>query len=538
MRFFAQAKTEKQKRLFEKGKGDYDVLAWRERGSQMKRICLTILFLFAVTLHAEEETHHINFSDVPAIEFIRFVSKISEANFIYDHCELGFNISLSSGKPMTSNEVVDALIEMLRMHGFAVSEEENYFVVHRYSDEDLKNGVHLQPRVKPPLGGLIAEEIFNTPSKQFEFATYKLRYHKGDEIEGALKKIATDMSQRKTKPSELIEAIQTIQWVQATNSFFFSGSKNTVEHIDRLIQTLDVPRKQVFIEVLVVETDARNTNEFGLEWTGGGKFKDKIAFGSGNFSGKENGFADVASTVNSGSPLKGLSQIPIGRCFDLGIIGDIIRHKGKIFLTLGSLVSALEHDRDSTIILNQKIIAQDNKNSRIFVGDNLPFTGSIVSTVGASQQTTANVKYLDVGVALSVTPIVGNDDDNLITLDIDQQITEAIDDPISSSSEVEGIRTTKANMTTLAHVPDNHFLALSGMGRKAKSIQRIGIPCLGGLPVIGGAFSKNKRMSQERNVLIFVRPHIISKYEEWEKWTQAQEGYCKVPKEVCYPEEA
>ena len=109
---------------------------------------------------------------------------------------------------------------------------------------------------------------------------------------------------------------------------------------------------------------------------------------------------------------------------------------------------------------------------------------------------------------------------------------------MTSSSEVEGIRTTKANMTTLAHVPDNHFLALSGMGRKARSVQRMGIPCLGGLPVVGAAFSKNKRMSQKRNVLIFVRPHIINKYEEWEKLTQAEEGYCKVPEEVRCPEEA
>jgi len=502
----------------------------------MKQIWLALLLTFTVSLKGETQTHHINFSDVPAIEFIRYVSKISQANFIYDHHELGFNISLSSGNPMTSEEVVDALIQMLRMHGFAVSEEGNYFAIHRYSKEDIKNGVHLQPRSKLPIGQLLAGDLPNLSPEKLEFATYKLRYHQGSEIEGALKKIATDMSNRKNKPEELIEAIQTIQWVQATNSFFFSGGKETVESLDKLIRTLDVPRKQVFIEVLVVETDAKNTNEFGLEWVGGGKFKDKIAFGGGNFGGKKSGFADVTKGVNAGAPLEGLSQIPLGRGFDLGIIGDIILHKGKTFLTLGSLVSALESDGNSTIILNQKIITQDNKNSKIFVGDNLPFTGSIVSTVGASQQTTANIEYRDVGVALSITPMLG--EDNVITLDIDQQITEAIDDPMTSTTEVEGIRTTKANMSTLAHVPDNHFLALSGMGRNAKSIQRMGIPCLGGLPVVGAAFSKNKRMSHKRNVLIFVRPHIINKYEEWEKITEAQEGYCKVPEEIRCADEA
>ena len=128
-------------------------------------------------------------------------------------------------------------------------------------------------------------------------------------------------------------------------------------------------------------------------------------------------------------------------------------------------------------------------------------------------------------------------EDGLITLDIDQQITEAIGDPMTSTSEVEGIRTTKANMSTLAHVPDNHFLVLSGMGRKARSIQRMGIPCLGGLPVLGAAFSKNKRMTEKRNVLIFVRPHIINEFDEWKKITEAQEGYCKAPQEIRCPDE-
>lgn len=493
--------------------------------STMVKYIWLLLLLFAPSLRAEAGKHQINFTDVPAIEFIRFVSKISEVNFIYDHRELGFNISLSAGKPMSSRQVVDALIQMLRMHGFAVSEEGSYYAIHRYSSEELKNGVHLTPKESLPLDRLIAGGIPGISKDALEFATYKLRYHQGSEIEGALKKIASDMSARANKPVELIEAIQTIQWVQATNSFFFSGSRETVDSLDRLIKTLDVPRKQVFIEVLVVETDAKNTTEFGLQWLGGGKFKDKIAFGSGLSASKHSSFIQSVQQAGGQAPLAGLSQIPLGKGFDLGIIGDVILHKGKTFLTLGSLVSALETDGDSTIVLNQKIITQDNKNSKIFVGDNLPFTGSIVSTVGASQQTTANIEYRDIGVALSITPMLGEDD--VITLDIDQQITEAIDDPMTSATEVEGIRTTKANMSTLAHVPDNHFLALSGMGRSAKSIQRMGIPCLGGLPVLGAAFSRNKRMREKRNVLIFVRPHIVNSFDDWEKLTKAQEGYCR-----------
>ena len=215
------------------------------------------------------------------------------------------------------------------------------------------------------------------------------------------------------------------------------------------------------------------------------------------------------------------ARFRLGNGFDLGVIGDIIRHKGKSYLTLGSLVSALQMDGDSTIVLNQKIITQDNKNSTIFVGDNIPFTGSVIQTIGQTQQTAANIEYRDIGVNLSITPMLGEGD--VITLDINEEITESMGDLHNSSSAVNGIRTTKANMVTHVHIPDKHFLVLSGMARNAKSHHKSGIPCLGGLPVIGAAFSKTKERDEKRNIIIFVRPHIIHSFEDYRKLSQSQD---------------
>ena len=207
----------------------------------------------------------------------------------------------------------------------------------------------------------------------------------------------------------------------------------------------------------------------------------------------------------------------------MGVIGDIIFHRGKSFLSLGSLVSALQADGNTSIVLNQKIITQDNKNSTIFVGDNIPFTGSIVQTTGSGQQTTANVEYRDIGVNLSITPRLGEDD--IITLDLNEEITEAISTGghSVSSSQVSGIQTTKTNMMTHVHVPDRHFLVLSGMIRNAKSHHKAGLPCLGGIPGLGALFSKTRDHDEKRNIIIFVRPHIIRSFEDYKKITEKQE---------------
>ena len=128
-----------------------------------------------------------------------------------------------------------------------------------------------------------------------------------------------------------------------------------------------------------------------------------------------------------------------------------------------------------------------------------------MQTIGASQQTTANIEYRDIGVSLSITPTLG--EENVITLDIKQEITEAHGDfdTVIPITDVSGIRTTKTDMSTQVHVPDCHFLILTGMVRNHKTHHKAGIPCLGGLPVMGAAFSKTKKRDDKKNVIVYVR---------------------------------
>lgn len=467
----------------------------------------------------EQGSHCINFNNVPIGEFIRFVSKISKVNFIFNDTDLKFNVTLSTGKNLTTEEVVKGLIQMLRVHGFGVMEENNTYVIHKCG-EDAASVTACEKLQDLPQEAIKAQQA----NDRYAFSVYKLQYHQGAEIQEAIKKIASDLKSHPDTPQKVISAIDSLQWVKTTNSLLFSGDEEAIASVRALISSLDVPLRQVFIEVLVIETDVRKSMEFGLQWAAGGKILDKIGFGMGGFSANDgNAFAHSMKGISATNTPTGINQIPIGSGFDMGVIGDIIMHKGKSYLTLGSLVSALQIDGESTIVLNQKIITQDNKNSTIFVGDNIPFTGSVIQTVGQSQQTTANIEYRDIGVNLSITPMLGDGD--IITLDIDEEITESVTNLNAppSASAVNGIRTTKTNMVTHVHVPDRHFLVLSGMIRNAKANHKSGLPCLGSLPYIGALFSQTKQQDEKRNVIIFVRPHIIHSVEDFKKVTEQQE---------------
>ncbi len=379
------------------------------------------------------------------------------------------------------------------------------------------------------------------------FLIYKLQYHQGTEILAALKQIATDLTPGTAVGNQnLLNAINSLQWIRVTNSLLASGESDTLSKLRDLVQNLDVPLKQVFIEVLVIETELTNTQNFGLQWGGKMQYLSKFAAGTGNFPlNSANSFNSSTTSGTSGTtstfqgPPNGLSgppptaaSIPFVNGFDLGVIGDIIMHKGQSFITLGSLVNALQTDTDSTVILNPKIITQDNQTSTIFVGTNIPFIGSLVTTNSQILSSSSNIEYRDIGFNLTVTPTIGNSD--VVTLDISNDISEVINQPsigqtnvTGTTTQITGITSSHTAMSTKVHVPDKHFVVLSGMITDSKARFKSGIPCLGGLPVIGAAFSENDRINSKSNIIIFMRPHIVNTYADYKEITDHQETVYK-----------
>jgi type III secretion protein C len=397
------------------------------------------------------------------------------------------------------------------------------------------------PTAEPGKIASSIESIQNT-----SFLIYKLEYHQGDEILSALKQIATDLGTgTATGNQNLLNAINSLQWIRVTNSLLASGEAETLTKLRDLIVNLDVPLRQVFIEVLFIQTTLSNTQNFGLQWGGKLQYLNRVAAGTGNFPAPSTNPASTSNSINpsNASPVSMINginasnasatplatNVPFTNGFDLGVIGDIIMHKGRSFLSLGSLVNALQTDTDSTVVLNPKIITQDNRTSTLFVGTNVPFIGSQVTSTTTLISSSSNIEYRDVGFNLTITPTIGNS--NVVTLDISNDISQIISNPqigtsgvaSTTNGTVNGIESSHTTMTTRVHVPDQHFVVLSGMIQDTKTRYKSGIPCLGGLPVIGVIFSENDRNDAKVNLIIFLRPQIINTYEDYKKITEEQE---------------
>ena len=378
------------------------------------------------------------------------------------------------------------------------------------------------------------------------FLVYKLQFHKGDEIQTAMRQIAKDLLVVSAPINQnLLNSINSVQWLEVTNSLLCTGDQETLTRLRELVKNLDIPLRQVFIEMLVVQTSLANALTFGLEWGGDYKYRTKFAGNLNNTvppNSNANSTSDpLLTTLNSVLPFGSSTTPPtpapgniaqLGSGFDLGIVGQVIKHHGNTYLNLSSLMAALQYDNESTIVMTPKIITQDGRTSSIFSGQNIPFAGSFVSQTGSNNTGTTNIEYRDIGVNLTITPVLGNSD--IVTLDItlDQtsvpataQATQITFNQNGYPNAINGITSSKTSMQTTVHIPDNHFLILSGMVNNSTSRTKTGIPCLGGLPVIGAAFSQDNDTISNTNIVIFLRPHILSSLEDMTAMTRSQEEF-------------
>lgn len=360
--------------------------------------------------------------------------------------------------------------------------------------------------------------------KATKFFIYKLLYRKGDSVEPALRQIADTLQQNERGSEDLINTLRSVQWLATPNSLVFSGTDENLARAKQLVTEIDAPMRQVLIEMLILESSLQDSLNFGVTYTS--------RFGGGNTAGIQ-GFIPSSSPLTSALTTAGLnvtnaiqvltpdaSTLTQNGGFNLGVIGQKIVHCGTEFSSFGALVNAL-HDRTrDKVVSNPKILVEDNAPAELFVGINTPYrTQSISNDFGSV--ITSNFEYRDVGTRLRVTPYLGNGD--IIAMDIEEEVSTIIAGLISNAATAgtsPGPTTRINRTTTRVHIPDNYFLIISGMMQNESARARNQVPCLGGVPLLGAAFSEKQNTDDRRNLMIFIRPKIVDTEEEIQNITR------------------
>jgi type III secretion protein C len=343
-----------------------------------------------------------------------------------------------------------------------------------------------------------------------QFSIYRLHYRKGDQVQAALEKIATGLSSAGNINPDLLQAIENVQWIEASNALVITGTAQAIDKVLELIQEIDAPLRQVFIEMLILETTIDNSLQFGVDWA--------TRFGGGNTAGSQ-GFLSTGSPLPIATATAGIGNtldagsLGVVTGFTQGIIGQRITHCGTQFDTIAALVTAIHNDSKDNIIMSPKILVEDNAQAEVFVGINTRFpTQAIANDQGSI--ITQNFDFRDVGTRLRVTPQISDTD--IITLTIEEEVSSIAGSNLGTNVNVNtvGPTTNQNRTTTKVHLPNKYFLVISGIMQDEDLLNISQIPCVGGIPFLGGGFKQQTRSDTKRNLMIFIRPVIIDTEED------------------------
>jgi type III secretion protein C len=192
----------------------------------------------------------------------------------------------------------------------------------------------------------------------------------------------------------------------------------------------------------------------------------------------------------------------------------------NLYFDLAGLINALQIDTDTEVITNPKLVTQDTIPATFYVGSTRPFqTNSILQASGSTSGNfvTASIEYRQLGISLQVTPYLGSGD--MITLEIDQSTSDFVDNAISSSGSNSSNFaivpvTSDSSLTTRVHIPNKHFLMISGMLEDIRAKSKSALPCLGGIPIFGDLLGVKANSISKDNLIIFLRPEIIDTQED------------------------
>lgn len=306
-------------------------------------------------------------------------------------------------------------------------------------------------------------------------------------------------------------AKSTIEADASTNSLIMTADTDEMAALESVIGRLDIRRAQVLVEAIIVEMEIVEGRELGLQWlfaNDSGVYGSSISTSSAQQS-RNAGIAqallpeDSSSTDIGVRDLAGaLAQVP-GSTFGWGVVDE--------GLTMTTILNALQSQGNANILSTPSVIALDNEEAFITVGQQVPFvTGSYTNT--GSSNGVANpfqtIQRENVGVTLQVTPQINEGDS--VVMDIVQEVSSISQQVLSASDVI----TNERKIETKVMAQDGDIVVLGGLVKDDIQDSRQGVPVLSGIPVIGRLFRNDVVSVTKSNLLVFIRSTIIRDDED------------------------
>ena len=316
---------------------------------------------------------------------------------------------------------------------------------------------------------------------------------------------------------------------KASNALVVTSSSHDYAALKNVINLIDTERKQVFIEAVIMEIGVKRSVTTGLGYHGGVQdvpTSDSLAVLGFNSKQTVSGLQGYATQALAGDLLTGLA---------VGVFGPLLPNATAFGLSIpafGVALQAFAADGDANVLSTPHLIASDNVEAEIKVGENVPLQTSSPGGLGALAGLGAlgglggaaggaaglaggmgrmggfgmgAVPRQDVGTTITITPHLN--DSGEIRLAIAEEISAAGAPDQSGNLGVRSI--SRTNAKTEVVVRDQQTVVIGGLMRDEISTSRTKIPILGDIPLLGSLFRTDEKKKIKKNLLLFLTPYIL-----------------------------
>ena len=289
-----------------------------------------------------------------------------------------------------------------------------------------------------------------------------------------------------------------------TNSLIVMSSGRDYLAIKDVIRRLDQPRRQIFIEALILEVTLNKELDLGTSSHGGLPVN--------------NGGALVLGGVQT-STLKSLNVASLASLTGLigGLVGSPLTNSqtflGTSIPSYAVLFQALATQDNTNILSAPHIIAIDNEKAEFSVGNNIPYQAGLsfggLPSAGAAGGATSplgsigqNIQREKLTLDLNVTPHISSND--AVRLEIEQNTKD-----LGGKDPQLGPTWTERKLKTQVVVHDQESVVIGGLIQEREAFNVTKVPLLGDIPLLGYLFKYTTKAKKKTNLLILLTPYII-----------------------------
>ncbi len=303
--------------------------------------------------------------------------------------------------------------------------------------------------------------------------------------------------------------------------------------VKALLRRIDVPKKMVQLDVLLIEYNNTHTNNFGLNLFSMGSCATNTHQSCARFSdtGQLLGAGTATGLLGNGAPalVQGMTEFLISR------------EKSGSSPAFDMIYRMTMKQTDASVNSNPSIVTLNQEKASIKLMDEISIsTGAVQfneTTGGASlKDAFTRAQY---GTTIEITPTIHTKSDDpedwwddgpdYVTLDSDiifDDIKLASDNPTRPD-------VFRRQIKNVARVPDGQTIILGGLKRKEVGDTKDSVPYLGEIPGVGKCFSFTGMTDRSREMFVFITPTII--YDPCEGFERVKrEQFARRPGDIPY----